>query len=173
MKRKTNRKPRIQTRLIDKKPAFLAAFVACANLTRAAEVVGIDRGQHYDWLEADPEYAKAFEAAKLRAGDTLKDSAVDWATVGVFEPLVYQGSFCFAKRQRTLITLENGDEIDEAEYAQLQERTGVAPTIVNRRTVQEEYGPPLGIHRRSEGLMGRLLKAFLPAEFGEIGRAHV
>jgi hypothetical protein len=167
MKRKAKAEPRVQTRLVDKKAAFLAAFVACANLTRAAESVGMDRGQHYDWLRDDRDYAEAYAAALPQAGQTLKDRAVDWAMTGIFEPVFYQGKLCYQTRSRKLVTLENGDEIDEAAHAELQKRLGVEVKIVARREVEEAYGPPLGVQRMSEGLMGRLLKAFLPAEFGD------
>lgn len=168
MKKKTKPKPRkrIQTRSVDKKPAFLAAYVGCANLTRAAELVGIDRGQHYDWLRSDPEYKKAFAEAKLQAGDTIRDAAVDWAMVGVYEPNVFQGRFVYATRKRALHTLKNGDEID-GEALALIAKFGNAVEVVASREVEEEYGPPLGVYRRSEGLLARLLKAHLPAEFGD------
>lgn len=131
-----------QSRTIDKKPAFLAAFVACASLTEAAKACGIDRSNHYDWLREDKAYAEAFAAARQQAGDTLKDDAVEWVRRGIFEPLVYQGQFQFA--QRPVLDAEG-------------KPTGAT----------ENYGSPLGIYRRSEGLMHRLLRAFLPDEFGD------
>lgn len=166
-----------QKRSIDKKPAFLAAFVITASLTEAAKAVGIDRGVHYDWLRDDPEYAKAFADAKLQAGDTLKDDAVEWARKGVFEPLVYQGRFQFAQREKTLVTLEDGREVDANELEEAQTEYirvhGQRSKITGSRNVTEDYGPPLGIYRRSEGLMQRLLKAFLPDEFAERGAVEV
>lgn len=60
-----------QRRLLDKKTAFLAAFVACADLTRAAATVGIDRSEHYRWLKGDPTYGARFEAARAQAQDAL------------------------------------------------------------------------------------------------------
>lgn len=164
---------RVQTRLINKKPAFLAAFVACASITRAAEAVGIDRGQHYEWLESDPEYAKAFAAAIPRAGDTLKDDAVEWARVGIFEPLVYQGRFQFAQREIEICTLANGQEVTQQQVAALEAIGKTKVDVLFRRSKWEDYGPPLGIFRRSEGLMARLLKAFKPDEFGDKLQAEV
>jgi hypothetical protein len=164
---KPKARKRVQTRLVDKKPAFLAAFVACANLTRAAELVGIDRGQHYEWLKADPEYKKAYAEAILQAGDTIRDAIADWGLIGVFEPNVFQGRFVYATRKRTLHTLENGEEIDAETLKALETRFGTPVTVVSSREVEEEYGPPLGIYRRSEGLLARLAKAFLPQQFGD------
>lgn len=149
-----------QTRTIDKRGAFLAAYVASASLTAAAEAVGIDRALHYRWLQ-EPKYAADYAAARLQAGDTLKDDAVHWARVGIFEPLVFQGQFQFADyRVRTLCMLPDGSEVFAEDVPK-----GVTPT--GERPVKVGIGPPLGVFRRSEGLMARLLKAQLPAEFGD------
>jgi hypothetical protein len=163
-----------QRRLIDKKPAFLKAFIATGSLTEAAKAVKIDRGAHYDWLRDDPAYAEAFERARIEAGQTLEDIALEWATKGIWEPLVYQGQFCYAMRNRVLCLLPDGREVYEDEL------TGGDPKfdltrfeIQSRRTITEPHGPPLGIHRRSEGLMGRLLKAFMPARYAERGAVEV
>lgn len=162
-KKKTAPKKRTQKRSVNKKPAFLRAFIASASLTAAAEAVGIDRSIHYDWLAKDAEYAKAFEQARIEAGQTLEDDAVHWARIGVFEPLVYQGRFQFAERERTLCTLPDGREVFEEELP--ADLAGVE--IVSRRGIKEQFGPPLGIFRRSEGLMARLLKAFIPDRYGD------
>lgn len=136
-------KKTVQKRTIDKRPAFLKAFVASASLTEAAKAVGIDRSVHYDWLK-EPAYAEAFAAAREQAAQTLEDDAVHWARTGIFEPLVYQGQFQYAQRP---ILDDHGNPTGKT----------------------ESYGPPLGIFRRSEGLMGRLLKAFMPARYAERG----
>jgi hypothetical protein len=140
---------------VDKKPAFLAAFVKSANLTAAAKKVRMDRGTHYDWLREDPEYVKAYAQARIQAGDTLKDIAVEWSCKGVFEPLVYQGRFQY--KQRPVLD-ENGEPLRNS---------------LTRELITEDYGPKLGIYRRSEGLHARLLKAFLPDEFADRGAVEV
>lgn len=152
-----------QTRLIDKKPAFLAAFRVLANVREAAKAAKIDRSLHYDWLDSDPEYAAAFARARREAGQELKDDAVEWARKGIFEPLVYQGQFQFAQREVKLHTLPDGREVRDEQLP--DDRAGVE--IVSTRTITEPYGPPLGIYRRSESLLARLLKAFIPEEFGD------
>lgn len=154
---------RKQKRALNKKPAFLKSFIACASLTDAAKAIGIDRGQHYDWLRDDPKYAIAFEAAKLQAAQTLEDDAVEWARRGIFEPLVYQGQFQYAQRPVVICTLPDGRKVREQD---LPEPIGDVK-IQSRCTTLEAYGPPLGIYRRSEGLLGRLMKAFMPARYGE------
>lgn len=154
-----------QSRLISKKRAFLKAFVECADLTRAAEACRIDRSNHYDWLKEDPEYAAAFAEAKEQAGQTLEDDAVHWARVGIFEPLIYQGQFCYAEREIRIHTLPDGREVRDEELP--ADREGIE--IVSTRTIHEKYGPPLGVYRRSEGLHARLLKAFMPERYGDRG----
>src|SRR4051794_3422642 len=55
--------------------AFLSAYAACGNITRAAKAAGVSREAHYDWRAANAEYREAFEAAKLMAGERLEDDA--------------------------------------------------------------------------------------------------
>jgi hypothetical protein len=162
-------KKKAQKRGVDKRKAFLKAFVACASLTEAAAAVGIDRSAHYDWLK-EPKYAEAFERARLEAAQTLEDDAVAWARKGIFEPLVYQGQFQYAQRKRIICTLPDGREVYEDDLTREDPNFDLKPfDIQSRRTVLEDYGLPLGIFRRSEGLMGRLLKAFMPQRYADRG----
>lgn len=143
-----------QTRLVDKKDAFLAAFVATANLTEAAAAVGIDRGQHYDWLRTDPRYAQAFEDIKPQVAQTLKDSAVDRALKGVFVPLVYQGKFQYPQEQYEISpAVPAGDWKDE-------NPTEAKAAGMGWRDVPG--APPLGLWVRSESLHLALLRAHCP-----------
>lgn len=161
--KKKPKKP--QRRVLRKKPAFLKAFVACADLTRAAAACRIDRSEHYRWLKTDKKYAAAFEAAREHAGQTLEDDAVHWARVGVFEQYVYQGRPQFAQIDRIKCRLPDGREIYRDEFT-LEELAGME--VQSERTVTEDDPRrPLGAFRRSEGLMGRLLKAFMPARYAE------
>jgi hypothetical protein len=139
LKKKNPAPKRTQTRLIDKKPAFLAAFVEAASVTVAAEAVGIDRSLHYQWLDSDPEYVKAFEQARRRAAQEIEDDAIQWARRGAFEPIVYQGAFSYPQKW---------DESLE-------------------KWIDDKTQPPLGVYRRSEGLMLRVLKAFNPERYGD------
>jgi len=104
----------------------------------------MDRSRHYQWLEEDPDYAKQFRQARIEAGQTLEDSAVERALKGVYEPIVYQGQFQLPA--------------DKSAFEIREELT---------RTISEPYGPPLGIYRRSEGLHARLLKAFIPERYSD------
>lgn len=152
-----------QKRTLNKKPAFLKAFAACADLTRAAAACKIDRSEHYRWLKTDPKYAEAFEQARVEAGQTLEDDAVRWARVGIFEQYVYQGRPQFAQRERIKCRLPDGREVYRDEF-RLEELA--AMEVQSERTVTEDDPRrPLGAFRRSEGLMGRLLSAFIPKRY--------
>lgn len=65
-----------QTRTISKKPAFLAAFRVCGSIAGAAQAVGLDRGEHYDWLRLDAGYPAQFEAARIAAQAALHVTAL-------------------------------------------------------------------------------------------------
>lgn len=156
-------------RIVSKHRAFLAAFKITANLTKAAKAAKVDRQDHYTWLKTVAGYPELFAQAQIEAGQTLEDDAVEWARKGLFEPLVYQGTFCYASRNVTLCLLPDGREVREDKLP----KPIAAVEVISRRTIVEEYGPPLGIYRRSEGLMGRLLKAFMPARYGERGQLEL
>lgn len=156
-----------QRRKLAKKAAFLKAFIICADLTRAAAAIKCDRSEHYRWLKRDPKYAKAFEAACEQAGQTLEDDAVHWARIGVFEQYTYQGRPQFAQRVRILGKLLDGREIFLDEYKPAELR---AFEVQSQRAIEEDDPRrPLGAFRRSEGLMGKLLKAFKPERYAERG----
>src|SRR6185436_13760868 len=73
-----------------KKNRFLSGYVRVANVSGAAALAGIDRGTHYDWLNNDPDYKKAFEYAKDDAADALEQELRRRAIEGTPRP-VYQG----------------------------------------------------------------------------------
>ena len=62
----TNILPRV------KKDIFLEAYAKCGNVSRAATLSDIDRGQHYRWMLSDPKYAVAFEMAQEQAIELLE-----------------------------------------------------------------------------------------------------
>jgi hypothetical protein len=80
-----------KTRNTAKQQSFLAAFVATASITKAAEAAKIHRQRHYTWLEDDPHYPALFEHAKTEASQSLEDEAVRRAHEGVLEPVFYKG----------------------------------------------------------------------------------
>jgi hypothetical protein len=60
-----------------KKAMLEALEKSLGVVTTAANIVGINRSTHYDWLENDPEYKAAVEA--------LQDVALDFAESKLFK----------------------------------------------------------------------------------------
>ena len=78
-----------------KKDRFLKSFEELGNISKAAQLAGINRREHYFWINGDPEYAKAFENSEKIAADTLESEGYRRALEGVDEPVVYQGNFTY------------------------------------------------------------------------------
>lgn len=53
------------------------------------------RSTHYEWLRADKVYAERFAEAQEDAIEFLEQEARRRAIVGVEQPVVYQGRFCY------------------------------------------------------------------------------
>jgi len=70
---------------------LLANFAECGRIDLACSAVGVSRDTHYEWLKKDPEYSKAYEAARDRAVDLLEAEAWRRAKDGVEEPIVHAG----------------------------------------------------------------------------------
>lgn len=66
-----------------KKKAFLAALAETGNVSRAAEVAGVDRRTHYRWLKEDEDYAERASDAMDQAADYLEGEARRRATEGL------------------------------------------------------------------------------------------
>ena len=72
------------TNSTNNKKEFLEALRRCSgNVSEAVRQVPIDRKTHYNWLEADPEYAAAVDA--------IKESLIDRAE-GVLHGLISEGN---------------------------------------------------------------------------------
>src|ERR1035441_2234043 len=84
---------------ISRRQAFLAAFVQCSSVTRAAQAAGVCREMHYEWLETDAKYAAAFEAVRDQAAQVLEDEAVRRAYEGTLKPVYYVGQLCGVQRE--------------------------------------------------------------------------
>jgi hypothetical protein len=78
----------------EKKYALLAAYQTCGKLTDACREVGISRGVHYRWKDADEAYAKAFEASHTQVADLLEDEVIRRGRDGVKKPVFHQGKIC-------------------------------------------------------------------------------
>ena len=142
---------------IDRKAAFLAAFVVTASVSAAAEAAEMDRGQHYEWLRSDPDYALRYAEARLQAGDQLEGSASERAMVGVFEPNVFQGRFIYPQEEyvvKEAVLDKRGRVIEEEE----------------RATRDVPGAQPFGVWKRSEMLHALLLRGFLPERYRQAGQ---
>ena len=72
------------TNSTNNKREFLEALKRCSgNVSEAVRQVPIDRKTHYNWLDADPEYAAAVDA--------IKESLIDRAE-GVLHSLIGEGN---------------------------------------------------------------------------------
>jgi hypothetical protein len=147
-KRKPSKAKRLQTRLIPKKAKFLKFFRATCNVARSAELAGIDKSLHYKWKREDPKYAADFDASIAEAAGNLEDSAVDWAMKGIFEPLVFQGQFQF-------------EQIPVLDPVTGLQATAADP-VTGKKVRLFTPGERLGTWRRSEGLLGKLMSAWIP-----------
>ena len=76
-----------------KREAFLAAYSEVGTITHAAQLAGVLRTAHYNWMN-DPEYVERFREAEKQACDRLEQEIRRRAVSGVDEPVFYQGKEC-------------------------------------------------------------------------------
>jgi len=81
-----------------KREAFLAAYAEVGTVTHAAELAGISRTSHYQWME-NAEYVERFREAEKQACDRLEQEVRRRAVEGVLEPVFYQGQECGTVRK--------------------------------------------------------------------------
>lgn len=79
--------PKKRARQRKHKRAFLAAFRVNGNVSRSADAAGVSRSRHYEWLDDDDDYKRAFADAEDEAGDKLEAEARRRAIEGVEEPV--------------------------------------------------------------------------------------
>ncbi len=114
------------------KKKFLEAFRLCGNVTEAAAKAGIDRRQHYRWLDEDKKkaeakrsYWKAFTDAEDEAVEALEKEARRRALDGWEEPVFHLGKRVDVIRKYSdvlLIFLLKGHR--PAKYRERFEHTG-------------------------------------------------
>lgn len=76
------------------KKKFLEIISRTGNISEAARQTRTARRTHYNWMDSDPEYAKAFNEAMEDAADNLELEARRRAVDGVEEPVYYKGEVC-------------------------------------------------------------------------------
>lgn len=74
-----------------RKETVIETYRSTASITRACEAAKVSRRTHYDWLEADEEYAAAIEKAAPQANKVLEDEATRRAIEGTLKPVYYLG----------------------------------------------------------------------------------
>ena len=123
-----------------KKRAFLTALAHTGNVTKAADIADIARSAHYQWLEADPVYAAAYEDAMEQAAERLEAEAKRRAVEGVEEPVFYQGKQCGVIRRYSdalLMFLLKGAMPDK-----YKERTSTELTGAGGKDLRVEFVSP-------------------------------
>ncbi|WP_250533966.1 terminase [Caballeronia sp. AZ10_KS36] len=83
----------------EKKTAFLAVLSQTANVSAAAEAIGVARQTVYQWRENDSEFASAWAKAEMLGVEGMKDEVNRRAFAGFDEPVFYQGAMCGSVRK--------------------------------------------------------------------------
>ena len=109
------------------KRRFLRSFEACSSIVKAARWAKIHRQNHYDWMEDDPAYEKAFRLAEKRAARTLEDEAVRRAHEGLRKAVWYKGKIVGYETEYSdtlLLALLKGNAPDKFRERASLEHTG-------------------------------------------------
>lgn len=73
--------------------AFLEAYAQTGTIQAACDAVGIARSTHYDWIDADPDYAARFSGeTQERLTETLERAAIVRAVDGAPRGVWYKGT---------------------------------------------------------------------------------
>jgi hypothetical protein len=64
------------------------------NVSRACLAISLTRTRAYEWRDADPNFARAWDEAVELGTDELEEEARRRAYFGVDEPVFYQGEAC-------------------------------------------------------------------------------
>lgn len=78
-------------RTIAREQKFLETLRQTCIVSEAAKIAGIGRRTVYQWREADPEFAAAWDEAEQEAADKLEREAWRRGVEGVDKPVTYQG----------------------------------------------------------------------------------
>ena len=79
--------PKGEENFTEPQQRFLAVYAEMGVIKRACKVAGVGRSSHYEWMEDNPAYRAAFEAAKEDAADTLEAEVFRRAVTGVEKPV--------------------------------------------------------------------------------------
>lgn len=128
-----------------KKRKFLVVYCETGNISETCRLVGIYRCSHYQWMATDPDYADAFQEAKIVASEALEAELTRRAYVGVRRLKFYQGQ---------PIMIQCGPEDPDA----IKIKGDKGRTEYWRHYVEHEFSDTLGMF---------LLKAMMPEKYRE------
>jgi hypothetical protein len=118
--------------------AFLAMLAETCNVSEACRAAEIGRRSAYDWREADPSFAAAWDEAEEVAADKLEKVAWDRATTGLsdrmLEILLKAHRPKYRDSQRLEHTGKDGGPIETADVTQDAERVAGLIGELARRT---------------------------------------
>lgn len=137
-----------------KKAAFLQAFEKYGSIAISAQLAGVDRTTHYEWIAKDAKYKAEFEMQVLMAADAMRDELVSPAG-GVFKPHIYKGKFCYESRMRTICQLADGTSA-------FQDELPKGAKIIGSHMVKVHDGKMIGKTRRNARALIKLASVFLP-----------
>ena len=137
----------------DRQRAFLAAYAQGVAICDAAKSARINRTTHYQWLKEDTAYAERFRLLKVQSDEALEDKAVQLATLGEFEPNVFQGRFVYPQEEY---------EVEPA----VTDRRGRVVMPARTEWRDKPGAAPLGVHRVNASLLMFLLRGRMPEKYG-------
>jgi hypothetical protein len=146
-----------------KKAAFLQAFGKYGSIAISAQLAGIDRTTHCEWLAKDAKYKAEFEMQELMAADAIKDQLFRLGVKGIFKPHIYKGKYCYESRIRTICQLADGTSAFQDELPKGAKVTG-------SREVTVHDGEMIGKTKTSDRALGKLLSMMLPEKYDDPDR---
>jgi hypothetical protein len=137
-------------------PGYLAALRQCGVRAEAARVVGVAYAKVLRMGKDNGDFAEAENEALEEAYDVLEAEMLHRATVGVLEPVVYQGAISYEPERD-----EAGHPIMEA-YATGATTPGGEPVMAERMKMKLDMltGQPIpvGVRKKSDALLMFALK---------------
>jgi hypothetical protein len=116
---------------------FLKKYAQLGTMADACRASRVGRRTVYDWVEADPVFAKLFDEAREDATDMLERECRVRGTVGVKEPVYYQGEivgYVMKKSDTCLLAMLNAYRPER--FKNRYEHTGkdgstLMPAVIN------------------------------------------
>jgi hypothetical protein len=107
-------------------------------------------------MKADADYHVRFRETQLRAAQALEDEAIERASIGVFEPNVFQGRYVYPQEEYVVkeAVLGPRGRVIEPEVRSWRDVPGASP---------------LGLWKKSDALLMFLLRGFMPEKYGMWG----